>query len=90
MAPGANCRAGCRERNHDSWGQCLKAAKLTVTPAESGAKAHDFELQSYYNARKQGIQPASTRLASTQAAVAISERSGVPFDAGKDVIPSGA
>jgi hypothetical protein len=83
------CRTGCRTKDHANWGECLKAASLTIAPAESGAKAVDFELQSYANARKQGIQPASTKLAATQAAVAISERRGSAFDAGKEVLVSG-
>lgn len=82
------CRTGCLTKDHANWGACLKAARLTVTPAETGAKAHDFELQSYYDARKQGVQPAGTRLHQTQAAMAISEMRGTAFDAGKEVIAS--
>ena len=80
------CRSGCRTQDHASWGDCLRAARLTITPANTGAKAHDFELQSYANARRQGIQPAGTKLAQTQAAVAISEIRGAAFDAGKESI----
>jgi len=82
------CRSGCRTKDHQSWGECLRAANLTITPADSGAKPHDFELQSYYDARRQGIQPASTKLEATRAAVAISEKRGTAFDAGKESIAS--
>lgn len=80
------CRSGCRTRDHGSWGECLRAANLTLTPADSGAKPHDYELSAYADARRQGIQPASTKLEATQVAVALSEKSGVAFDAGKDIL----
>src|SRR5579864_2421059 len=84
----AMCRTGCKTKDHVSWGDCLRAANLTVTPVESGAKSVDFELQSYHDARMQGVQPASTRLESTKVAMAISEKRGTAFDAGKESIVS--
>ena len=44
------------------------------------AKAHDKELQNYYNATAQGIEPVSTQQKDIDAAVKISNQVGKAFD----------
>lgn len=44
------------------------------------AKQHDKELGSYYDALRQGIEPVSTKTADIQAAVRLSNDTGVAFD----------
>lgn len=44
------------------------------------AKAHDKELGSYYDALRQGIEPVSTRKKDIDAAVRLSNDTGVAFD----------
>jgi hypothetical protein len=44
------------------------------------AKVHDKELESYYSAVKQGIEPRSTRQPDIDAAVRISNEAGRAFD----------
>jgi len=44
------------------------------------AKAHDRELGSYYDALRQGIEPVSTKQKDIDAAVRLSNDTGVAFD----------
>ena len=57
-----------------------KAATLVVLDGHVRAVAHadERELNAYRDARKQGIQPRSTRLPDIQAAVRASDKAGVP------------
>lgn len=45
-------------------------------------KKADRELDAYAEARKQGIQPAGTRMSQVEAAVRISDKTGSAFQAG--------
>ena len=47
------------------------------------AKAHDKELGSYYDALRQGIKPISTKKRDIDAAVLLSNDTGVAFDGNK-------
>jgi len=47
------------------------------------AKQHDKELGSYYDAIRQGIEPISTKTKDIQAAVRLSNDTGVAFDGNK-------
>jgi hypothetical protein len=78
---GESCRSGCKTRDHASWGDCLRAARVTVTPVDGQAKKIDHELSSYAEARRQGIQPAGTRQAQIDAAVQVSNDVGMAYDA---------
>lgn len=62
------CRAGCRTKDHASWGECLRAAQVrTYHVAVSNGfdataqKKWDRELDSYKSARDEGIQPDGTK-----------------------------
>ena len=58
--------------------------QLSVGSARSdgmmSAKQHDRELQSYYDATRQGIEPVSTKTKDIDAAVRLSNDMGVAFD----------
>jgi hypothetical protein len=47
------------------------------------ARQHDKELGSYYDATRQGIEPVSTKTKDIQAAVRLSNDTGVAFDGNK-------
>jgi hypothetical protein len=81
---GENCRSGCKTKDHASWGDCVRNAGITVTPVDGQAKKIDHELQSYHDARRQGIQPASTRLVDVRAATRASNDVGLAWNAGQD------
>jgi hypothetical protein len=53
------------------------AARANGVPT---AKAHDKELNSYYSAIRQGIEPRSTRQPDIDAAVRISQEAGKAFN----------
>lgn len=80
---GENCRSGCRSKDHESYADCLKAAR----PASSNStqtrstlygleNQREVEVTAYRAARSQGIQPATTRLADINHAVASSQKAG--------------
>ena len=74
------CTSGCRTKDHSSYAECLKAKSVRVPqiPVEALTvqKKADKTLDAYENARRYGIQPASTRAADIQEAVALSELTG--------------
>lgn len=77
------CSSSCRTQDHESWGACVRAKNLR-TPALgvemlSVQKAADKTLDDYAKARKNGIQPASTRARDVQTAVRISDMTGTAF-----------
>lgn len=49
------CRTGCREGNHASWGECARAANVTVS-GDTTVK-HQKDLNDYAYARSIGLQP---------------------------------
>jgi hypothetical protein len=61
--------------------------QLSVGSARSdgvpSAKEHDKELQSYFDATRQGIDPISTKKKDIDAAVQLSNKMGTAFDANK-------
>jgi len=77
------CSSSCRTKDHSSYGACLRAKNLrtnALDPEILGAqKAADKTLDSYAQARKYGIQPASTRPHDVQAAIQVSEITGSAY-----------
>ena len=63
-----------------------KAAGLQLSVGDArhdgrqSAKQHDKELQSYFDATRQGIEPVSTRTKDIDAAVRLSNDTGVAFN----------
>lgn len=83
-----SCRSGCLTKDHDSWGDCMRAVNLHIAYAQS-AKGLDFttqkkwdnELALYKSAREQGIQPDSTKTKDIRRAIDISDKTGRAYGA---------
>lgn len=58
------CRTGCPTKDHETYGQCCRAAKVQTGELQkrNGFKKWDSRLEGYYDARKNGLQPRSTRV----------------------------
>jgi hypothetical protein len=74
----SNCRSGCRTQDHANWGECARAANFGISNegAATAIKTTDRELSAYRDARKLGIQPASTKMKDIQKAVRTSDAIG--------------
>ena len=75
----SNCRSGCKTQDHENWGECARSANLSIGN-EGVAKTiggAEKELNAYRDARKNGIQPASTRMADITKAVRLSDKLGI-------------
>jgi len=82
------CREACRTKDHANWGECMRAVNLHIGYAASAKgldytkqKKWDNELALYQTARKQGIQPDSTKTKDIRRAIDISEKIGKPYGA---------
>lgn len=82
------CTSSCRTQDHESWGACVRAKNLKIEGCESHKgkdrtrqKKADKALDAYASARKQGIQPKSTRPHDIQTAVRKSDETGTAFQA---------
>lgn len=83
----------CKGENHPTFGACLRSKNIgfpgVFSTRSNGAgrgnrsaqKAWDAEIDAYKAARKQGIQPAGTRMPQITAAVEASNAVGKAFDA---------
>ena len=66
-----------------------KAASLSLSVGDArhdgiqSARQHDRELGSYYDAVRQGVEPISTKQKDIDAAVRLSNDTGVAFDGNK-------
>lgn len=90
MALGDNCRTGCHTRDHQTWGECARGARLRVGWAASASgldksadRAFDRELATYKAAVDEGLQPASTKPESVYEARRISDETGKVYNAEK-------
>lgn len=82
------CRSGCLTQDHATWGECARAANIKPVWVQhvrgldrDREKAWERELDSYAAARKQGIQPASTKKRDIEKAVKVSDAFGKAYDA---------
>lgn len=82
------CTSNCPTQDHENWGACVRDKGLRVGWAASSQgldlttqKRWDKSLDSYRNARAQGIQPSSTRPDAVRRAVEISNARGEAFQA---------
>lgn len=58
------CRTGCPTQDHTSWGDCARDSGLQIGDLGRGvARPTDKRLGAYERARRQGLQPPSTKLA---------------------------
>ena len=79
------CASSCKTQDHESYGACLRAKNLKTNALNpevlSAQRSADKSLDRYANARKQGIQPRSTRPGDIDRAVRISNETGTAFQA---------
>ena len=84
----SNCTSSCKTKDHDSYGECLRSNTpmfVGVNPTKTGwdqdkVKKDEREIQSYWDATRQGIEPRSTRKKDIDAAVKLSNEAGKAFD----------
>ena len=84
----SKCSSGCPTQDHKTLGECMrsKGVKVAYCNSAKGAdytvqKKADKELTAYAEARKEGIQPKSTRRRDIEAAKRASDSTGVAFNA---------
>lgn len=82
------CTTGCPTKDCPSYAACLKGKSLRVAYCNSASgmdytaqKKWDADLAAYRSARDQGIQPSSTQKDAVERAVAISDKSGIAYQA---------
>ncbi len=88
MTKNPNCSSGCKTQDHESYADCLNSKNTGFAgcfPSRQGwdkdkEKKDNKELDSYWSAVKQGIEPRSTRQKDIDAAVKISNEGGKAFD----------
>ena len=84
-----NCSLGCpNPGSHASFAECMndKGAKVAYANSAGGfdytaQKAWDRNLDAYADAKRQGIQPATTQRKDVEQAVILSDHSGSAFQA---------
>ena len=88
MEKNPNCTSGCKTQDHDSYADCLMSKNAGFAgcfPTRQGwdktrENADKKELDSYYSAVRQGIEPISTKKKDIDAAVRLSNEAGKAFD----------
>jgi hypothetical protein len=93
MALGDNCSTGCQTKNHETFGECIKAKTVSCHDGASRASAKnwDGELNAYRDARAQGIEPDGTTKEKVEYATILSNEQGAAY--GRDfnvATPKGA
>lgn len=80
----SNCTTGCPTQTCESYSACLKGKGVRVAYSNSATggdfatqKRHDRELDAYAAARKEGVQPAGTKMAQVETALRISDKHGL-------------
>ena len=78
----SNCTSSCDTQDHESYGECLRqnSPMFVAIGSISQQKAKDNELDSYFSAIKQGIEPRSTNKKDIDQAVKLSNEAGKAFD----------
>lgn len=83
---GARCSGACQTKDHRTFGECMRAKNLKLSPQineayGSSQKAWDKELDSYQSAVRQGVQPRGTKQAQIDHAMKQSDTTGVAYQA---------
>lgn len=81
MSKGDNCRSGCKTRDHGTYGECARDGLPRITRLATPNNSWDRELKVYADARRQGVQPDTTKTFDSQLALEFSDRTGVAYDA---------
>lgn len=84
-----SCTSTCTTQDHPSYGACLRSKRLSITGLESTnpsftrerEKDWNSELDLYEQARKEGIQPATTQRKDIETAMQISDAFQKPYQA---------
>jgi len=84
----SNCTSSCKTKDHSNYGECMRSNTpmfVGVNPTKTGwdqdkVKKDEKEIQSYWDATRQGIEPRSTRKKDIDAAVKLSNDAGKAFD----------
>lgn len=84
LKKGARCSAACVTRDHRTFGECMRAKSIRLTPNLSDTKRQkdwDKELDNYESAVRQGVQPRGTKQPLIDEAMKASEATGVAYQA---------
>lgn len=85
MPIGENCSSSCQSKDHETWGECVRAKNLKTNALNpevlSVQKSADKTLAAYRKARKYGIQPKTTQARDVERAVRISDKTGTAYQA---------
>lgn len=86
LKKGLRCSSACLTKDHRTFGECMRAKSLRVSPNINDAystkqKAWDRELDSYDAARRQGVEPRGTKQAQIDEAMKQSDATGVAYQA---------
>jgi hypothetical protein len=82
------CSSNCITQDHKSWGECVRAKGLKIAYCGSATnpgndltaqKRWDKELDAYASARREGIQPETTKLRDIEKAVRLSDQTGEAY-----------
>ena len=83
----SNCTSSCKTKDHTNYGECMRSNTpmfVGVNPTKTGwdqdKVKKEREIQSYWDATRQGIEPRSTRKKDIDAAVRLSNDAGKAFD----------
>lgn len=70
-----SCRSGCPTQDHASWGECARQSGLQLGDLTGVGVAHTTtkRLEAYASAKRQGIQPPTTKLADVQASMRLAD-----------------
>jgi len=86
---GLRCSSSCATRDHLTFGECMRSKNLRLKPNLSDTtttKKWDGELNSYYDAVRQGVNPSGTSQRKVDSAMRISEATGVAYDADRPMV----
>lgn len=77
------CSSACRAPGtHATYGECMRAKNVKTEKLDrTQQKKADKTLDNYAEARRYGVQPASTRAKDVELAVRASEKTGVAYQA---------
>lgn len=75
------CSSSCRTQDHESWGECVRSKGLQIGDVANhdNHRKVEKELQTYRDARRQGVQPEGTRTSQIRVAMDVSEKTGVAY-----------
>lgn len=85
------CSSSCPTPGaHKSWGDCVRSKGLQIGDVANhdNHRKTEKELQSYRDARSQGVQPEGTRTSQIRVAMDVSDATGVAYGSQPAVMPS--